>query len=135
VRRILSALLLLLLFWGEALAQSPVVTLPSPATTANGNVSSTIAVTNTFQLVFAATQTVPGGSGTLVSKRNGCTIINNGTHNMYVSEGLSIANASLTNTVILGAGGSYFCTQNGVVLTGQINITGTSGDAFYAAQY
>lgn len=112
-------------------AQQPVLTLPATATTAgtNGNASGTVAVTNTFQQVWAATGT------STAPARNGCTIQNNGTHNMFVSEGRAAAAATLTNSVILAAGATYYCQVNGIVLKGIIAITGTATEAFYAAQY
>lgn len=129
-------LLLLALASGPALAQQPVWTVPTPATSAAGNVSSTIAVTNTFQQVFAASQpsqgALPGAGGT----RKGCTIINNAASNtMYVSEGKTAATAATASSVALAAGQAYYCNWNGTVLTGEIDITGTAGDAYYAAQY
>ena len=39
---------------GEAMPQGIIQTQPLPATTANGNASSTIAVTNTFQKIWSA---------------------------------------------------------------------------------
>lgn len=129
--------LAVLLLVGPASAQSPVVTLPKPATTAGGNVSGTITTTNTFQRLWPNTGLggfAPAPSGTIA--RSGCTIINNGTHSMYVTEGLGTAASTTSNSVIVPAGGPYYCgALGGPVLTGEIDITGTSGDAFYAAQY
>jgi hypothetical protein len=53
---------------------------------------------------------------------------------MYVSEGTSLALANIANAVQLAAGQQYYCATSGVALQGQINIYGTAGDAFYAAQ-
>lgn len=132
-----AALGLLMLFVQAAWAQnaSPVQTQPAPATTSGGNVSSTITSTNTFQQVFGAVG--PSVSGAGVSPgRKGCTLQNNGTHNMWVTEGLSVAAATEATAVELSPGQSYQCeTSAGIALQGQINITGTSGDTFYAAQY
>lgn len=126
-----------LLLVTSALADNNTVqTQPLPSTTTGGNASSTITTTNTFQLVWAATPnsfSVPVTSGTAV--RHGCSIQNNGTHNMYVSEGQGKALASLTNSWVLAAGNTFSCNFNGVVLTGEIDITGTSGDAFFASQF
>lgn len=124
--------LLALLWAGYALAQSgqPVTTLPAPATTAGGNASGTITSTNTFQLVFAATKQTPESP-----QRRGCTIQNNGTHNMWVTEGYTVATATAANAVVVPQAGIYYCSVNNIALTGEIDITGTSGDAFYAAQY
>src|SRR5258707_381338 len=111
----------------------PVVTFPTASTTGGGgNAPSTIGTGGTtFQQGFPA-----ASQGTGISTRKGCTIINNGTHSMYVTEGLPLTSSTLTNSVIVTqSGGVYYCAVNGVVLTGQINITGTAGDAFYAAQY
>lgn len=107
--------------------QQPVSTFPGQATTAQGNSSSTIGVTNTFQKIWSATS--------LPNLRKGCTIQNNGSHNMYVSEGLGVSASTLTNAAIVSAGGLYHCGDGGVVLVGEIDITGTAGDAFYASQY
>lgn len=119
-----------------ALAQQTVSTIPAPATSLGGNASGTIAVTGVFQKVFsgAANSLAPsvGSPGT----RHGCTVENNGTHSMYVTEALGIAASTATNSAVVAAGSAYYCTNvGGTVLTGEIDITGTSGDAFYAAQY
>lgn len=86
------------------------------------NLSGTITVTNTFQTVQAQNQ-----------NRASCTIQNNGTHTMYVyfGSGVSATTASSAN---IAAGGSVNCmTPTGnLILTDQVSITGTSGDAFYA---
>ena len=116
-----------LLWSAAALAQAPIYNLPAPRNSVNA--SGTIAVTNTFQQVFAAASTAPGGS----PSRTSCTIQNNGTHNMYVFFG-PIANATLTNSVVLAAGANLSCANLIIVLADQVSITGTSGDAFYAAQ-
>lgn len=108
---------------------APVTTYPAPATSAGGNVSGTIASTGTFQKLWGAT----GGSG--VPFRKGCTIQNNGTHSMNVSEGLGVAGSTTGNSVVVPAGGTYYCQVGQIVLTGEIDITGTATDAFYAAQY
>lgn len=106
-----------------AFAQSPVITQPYNVT--SQNYSSTIAVTNTFQSIWPANTTSRG--------RAGCTVQNNGTNSMYVYFG-AIANATTTNSVKLAAGQSVQCNVNGITLQDQVSITGTSGDAFYAAQ-
>ena len=108
-----------------------VTTLPAQGTTLNGNASGTVAVTNTFQMVFGAR--APSGAAT--GTRRGCTIQNNGTHNMYVTEGLGVAASSLTNSVILPPTYIYTCSINGAVLYGEIDLTGTATEAFYAAQW
>ena len=106
----------------------PVATVPYPASSVGGNASSTIGGTGTFQKVFSATS----GTGAF---RKGCTIQNNGTHSMYVTEGLGVAASTESNSVVLAAGGIYYCQVGGIVLDGEIDITGTATDAFYAAQY
>ena len=102
----------------------PVQTYPIPGTTANGNASNTITVTNTFQSVFSTSL-----------NRRGCTIQNNGANTMWVEEGVTVAAATKGNSVAIAVGVPYYCGYNGLVLTGPIVITGTAGDAFYAAQY
>lgn len=84
------------------------------------NQSSTIAVTNTFQLVWAAN-----------SNRIDCLIQNNGTNSMWVFPG-GIAAATKGKSVVLTAGQAFYCTFNGVDYTGPVSITGTSTDAYYA---
>ena len=115
----------------SAWAQQPVQVIPSPGTTAGGNVSGTITTTNTFQQLFPATPPAPaGGPG-----RKGCYIVNNGTNKMYVSEGVAAGSATIATSIPLAANGSFNCTFNQTALQGIIAITGTSGDAFYAAQF
>jgi len=116
---------------GSAWAQQPVQVIPSPGTTAGGNASGTIATTSTFQQVFPAAPAAPaGGPG-----RKGCYIVNNGTNKMYVSEGVAAASATTATSIPLPANGTFNCTFNQTALQGVIVITGTSGDAFYAAQF
>lgn len=121
MKRLLAFLALAL--WSASAFAADVTTYPVTATT---TVAATLSVTatNTFQIVFAKNAT-----------RRGCTIQNNGTHNMYVTESLGIAASTLTNSAILAAGQVYYCSVNGAVLIGEIDITGTITDAFYAAQY
>lgn len=115
-------LLLLFVLWAPlANAQSAVVTQPYARTTTNN--SGTIAVTNTFQSIWAAT-----------AGRAGCTVQNNSATNaMYVYFG-PIASATTATSVKLAAGQALTCSVNGIILTDQVSITGTSGDAFYAAR-
>lgn len=90
-------------------------------TTANG--SSTIAVTNTFQQVFASN-----------TGRKGCTVQNNGANAMYVFFG-AIGGASKNAAVTLSVGQSVNCAIGGLaVATDQVSITGTATDVFYAGQ-
>ncbi len=132
---LIELLALFLSFAQVALAQQPVFTIPQPGTTIGGNVSSTIASTNVFQKVFSSTAVshapVVGSAG----PRHGCTIINQGTNTMWVTEGYTTATALKANAVVVVANAAYYCAQSGVVLTGEIDITGTSADGFYAAQY
>lgn len=100
----------------EVLAQAP---LGATST----NASSTIAVTNTFQSVFAANTNF---------NRTGCALQNNGTHAMYVFFG-PIASATLGKSVNLAPGQPVSCNSAPVTLNDQVSITGTSGDAFFAA--
>lgn len=113
-----------------AMAQAPVVTKPYLAGTTNA--STTITTTNTFQSIFAASSNpkAQGGTGAV---RSSCTVQNNGTHTMYVYFG-PIASATTATSVQLAAAQSLNCNVGPVVLSDQISITGTSGDAFYAVQ-
>ena len=130
---ILVAGLLLWSWPGEA--QTSVLTIPIPGTTTGGNVSGTVASTNVFQSVFAATGSSSApGVGSVVARR-GCTIVNNSSHNMWVTEGYTAATADKTHAVVVLPSGGFTCGGNGTVLIGEIDITGTSGDAFYAAQF
>lgn len=114
----LAALLLALAL--PVAAQQVVQTVPSART--SNNASSTIAVTNTFQSLWASN-----------SARGGCSIQNNGANSMWVFFG-PIANASKATSVVLAANQSLACAQSGVSATDQVSITGTSGDAFFAVQ-
>lgn len=118
-----------------AQAQQVIYANPVAATSLGGDASGTIAVTNTFQKLWGAANgtyaPVTGAAGS----RRGCSVQNNGTHNMYVNEGTPVANATTSNTWILAAGNLFNCNFQGVVLTGEIDITGTSGDAFVAKQF
>lgn len=85
------------------------------------NLSSTIAVTNTFQTIQGQT-----------NNRIGCTIQNNGSHSMYVYLG-PLANAAIGLSLNLAAGQAMNCAiAEGYVVKDAINITGTSGDAYFA---
>ena len=83
------------------------------------NLSSTIAVTNTFQSIQVATV------------RNGCTIQNNSARTMWVYFG-PIGSATQGASVQIATGSLASCVMGGIVLNDQISITGTAGDAFYA---
>lgn len=126
MKRLLSSLLALGL-----MAQAPVLTQPQPVTTTDA--SSTIAATNTFQQVFAAS-TLSVGS----PRRSGCLIINNSTNRQWVFFG-AIASADKAKSVPLepasatnALGGSVSCQSAGIVLQDQVSITGTMGDTFVA---
>jgi hypothetical protein len=115
------------LLCGSAYGQQPVFTYPNARNSVNA--SGTISVTNTFQSVFAAATTAPGSQ----VARIGCFLQNNGTHTMYVYFG-PIASATIGASVVLQAGANVSCaTSTGGVLADQVSITGTSGDAFFAA--
>lgn len=122
----MKRLLLALLMMGASLpsyAQSPVITQPYGVTSVN--YSSTIAITNIFQSVWAANTTTRG--------RAGCTVQNTGTNTMYVYFG-AIADATTAKSTKLSAGQSVRCNNSGITLQDQVSITGTSGETFYAAQ-
>jgi hypothetical protein len=101
-----------------ALCAAPVAAqLGVPTSVSNG----TIAVTNTFQTALA-------GNGS----RKGCTIQNQGTHVMYLYPGVTTA-ASTAAAMQLLSGQTFYCQATGSsVITDQISITGTAGDAFIA---
>lgn len=128
-------LLVFFLFWLTPYARAqekPVTTLPLGVS--SSNVSTTVTVTDTFQSVFAVSTTQRG--------RTNCTIVNYGTHTMWVFEdataaGVAAANVSVTTTkgksVQLAANQAYYCAQGGTTIKSAVFIAGTSGDAFYAA--
>ncbi len=118
---ILLALLLLPQF---AEAQTTVVTKPLQLTAVD-NQSSTIAVTNTFQQVFAASTSISG--------RVACTIQNTGTNPMYVFFGTTAA-ATIAKSVKLISGQAVTCDYNNTVLKLAVQITGTATEAYYASQ-
>lgn len=117
MRRVLLTFLLLA-FATASQAQESVtntqVKLPSL------NLSSTIAVTNTFQSIQVATQ------------RRGCSIQNNGAASMWVFFG-PIASATKAKSVVLLTGQSVNCNSPGATLSDQISITGTATQEFFAA--
>jgi hypothetical protein len=119
-KRLSAGLVFLALSVAPSLAQSPVVTQPSSQ--AATNFSSTIAVTNTFQSVFAAS-----------AKRQGCSIQNNGSNTMWVFFG-AIADATKAKSFLLGVGQGISCGSIGVVAKDQVSITGTATEAFAATQ-
>ena len=108
-RTILAALAALSLSASPSVAQMWVKTQPLPSTSLNGDKSGTIAVTNTFQLVFASQGNSANPTPGLGGERHGCSIQNNSVRNMYINEGTPIGSATLTNTWILGAGALWNC--------------------------
>lgn len=104
--------------------QSQVQTQPLPRATTDA--SSTVAVTNTFQQIWAA-QSAPQGP-----IRSACSIQNNGTHTMWVFAG-ALASAVKTSSMVLPPGAIYHCGHNEVVGTSAISLTGTATDAFTAS--
>lgn len=114
--------LILLLLISPAYAVTQQTTIPYGVTTPD-NESSTISVTSTFQQVFGTS-----------TGRTSCTIQNNGTHTMYVY--FNSDTATTAKSVNLAAGQSTTCGDgNGVVIKNTVQITGTSGDAYYAVQW
>lgn len=132
-----ASLIVLAVFAGLAApagAQQVVYTNNAPATTLGGDASGTITATGTFQRVFSAAQAnlapVPGAGA-----RRGCSIQNNSGLPMYVNEGTAMASATTSNTWVVPAGAIFNCNFAGVVLTGEVDITGTIGGAFVAKQF
>lgn len=113
-----------LLVASHAMAQTAVQTQPAPRTSLNGNFSGTVTAANVFQMVLAKSD-----------KRAGCDIQNNGTTTLWVSEGKTAATSTEATSYEVAAGGSFFCERGQVVLTGEIDVTGAAGQAFYAVQY
>lgn len=119
----LAAAAVLLMLRG-AQSQAPVITQPYGVVSSNS--SGTIAVTNTFQSIWTASTATTG--------RVSCAIQNKGAADpMYVYFG-AIAGAAIAKSVKLTTSTMMNCTVFGMVLKDQVSITGTSGDAFFAAQ-
>lgn len=116
-----------------AFAQQQVLTVPLPAL--SGDASGTIASTGTFQLVWAGTGTSAAPAPATSPTRHGCSIQNNGANVMYVSEGQGLGASTTGAAWQVVAGALFNCNFAGIVLTGEIDITGTSGDAFVAKQF
>lgn len=111
-------LILAALFLSVSFARADV-----PTPTLGTNLSGTITTTNTFQLIQ-----------TLTNNRVDCTVENNSaTNTMWVYFGQT-ANATKGMSVQLAPGQSVGCRVAGglYVLRNHVNITGTSGDAFFA---
>ncbi|SRR6266852_6543588 len=117
----LLVFLIILLFPSLAFAQGNIITSPSGLVIPD-NESSTISVTNTFQTVFSASV-----------GRKACTIQNNGGNTMYVYFNSDIA--TIAKSVKLNVGDRAYCDNNNTVIRGAVQITGTSGDAYYATQW
>lgn len=115
----LRLMLALLLFAPlPALAQTVRTT---PFGTVTANLSGTITLTGTFQSIQVAN-----------SERKSCLIQNNSaSNNMRVYFG-PVASATSSNSVTLSPSSTVNCTAGGIVLTDQVSITGTTGDAFLA---
>ncbi len=99
--------------------------------------SGTITLGGTFQLVFSG-NCAPGSSdaGCLAQPnvRNGCTIVNNSAHNMFVWPNPK-ASATDNKAAQVPPGGSFNCQLfNGKVIQDPIYIDGTTADAFFAGQ-
>lgn len=124
MKRLCISLILLIASVSLSLAQSPVITQPYGATVLNS--SSTIASTNTFQSIWAASTSKTG--------RVDCIIQNNGSASMFIFFG-AMVNATTPNSLTLTSGSIFKCGNNGTILKDQISITGTSGDNFFAIQY
>jgi hypothetical protein len=124
MKRLLLSLIALALGVSLAYAQSPVYTKPFGANSANS--SGTIAVTNTFQSIWAASVATTG--------RSDCIIQNNGAASMFLYFG-PIASATNATSLTLVAGAIFRCGNNGVIIKDQISITGTATQAFFAIQF
>lgn len=118
MRRILF--LLALLFSAPVFAQIGQPTNNYPLPRVVTNVSSTIAVTNTFQSLMSAN-----------ANRLNCTIQNTGTNAMYVFFGAA-ADATTATSAKLTAGQSAYCAVGDTNYQGAVVITGTATETFYA---
>ena len=118
-----------------AVAQQWYYTVPVPSTSLNGDASGTITATGTFQKVFGAAANSPAPVAGSAGTRKGCVVQNNSTNIMYVNEGTPIGSATTSNTWTVAAGATFNCNFGGVVLTGEIDVTGTTGGAFTAKQF
>ncbi len=122
MKKIVFTILLLALSaaaWGQQVIQT------SPLGVTSSDYSGTIASTNTFQSVFAASS---GSRGRL-----GCNVTNNGAATMFIYLG-ALADATTPKSIQLAAGATYNCTTGTIVVTDQLSITGTSGQPFAAKQ-
>lgn len=108
-----------LLILAPVMAFADIVTVQPVSST---NLSGTITTTNTFQSIQSSN-----------NGRHGCTVQNNSaTNSMWVFFG-PIASATTAKSVALTAGGmAVNCQTPSGVLTDQVSVTGTSGDAYLA---
>lgn len=120
----LLLILLMVLGVSSAYAQNTVVTRPQGVTSYNA--ASTVAVTNTFQSIWAASTTLTG--------RTGCIVQNTGNNPMYVYTG-AIASATIAKSFKITAGQSFYCNVGNIVIRDQISITGTATETFFAIVY
>lgn len=90
----------------------------APISASSIPVNGTIAVTNTFQSLLAQN-----------SNRKGCIVQNQGTHTMFISIASS---PTLSNALQVPAGAFFYCSSGStnIVISDQVWITGTAGDAF-----
>lgn len=108
---------------GLALAQSPVKTQPYGVTsTVTGG---TITATNTFQQIWAASDSTRG--------RAGCLVSNNGASVMYVFLGAP-ASATTAKSIQVASGATWSCNYGGIVLQDTISLTGTASQFWSGAQ-
>lgn len=116
--------LLAAVFVSSAFAQAPTITTPYGTLTTNNSSTITTGVGGAFQQIWAQSTASRG--------RVGCTVQNNGSNPMYVYFG-AIADATVAKAVKLAVGQAVSCTIGGIVLKDQVSISGTVGEAFYAA--
>lgn len=98
----------------------PVYARKQPTT--SRNLSSTIAVTDTFQRVVGQN-----------FDRLSCTVQNTGANTMWVFFG-PLASATKAGSVVLAVGQSVTCGTNGAMIADEISITGTATENFFAAE-
>lgn len=114
--RIAAFIVGLLILAGNANAQGLVTTQPLAVTSVIS--SSSISSTSVFQVAIASS-----------TNRKGCQLQNTSGNTMYVYIG-SPAAATTSGSIQLLTKQTYNCTNGGIVLTDQINVTGTSGDTY-----
>lgn len=85
------------------------------------NVSSTIAVTNTFQNLYSAD-----------ASRQGCSFQNTGTNPMYLFVVDGVKAETIGNSFKITVGQPFNCAQFGITITNQIRVTGTATETFAA---